>query len=148
MPTEHVDVSKMEIGKKGGGKHWTAAEVAARQKAAEGLKRQSGTKLIVPRWLSGEARVVWRRVIKQTRGMELLDNLDENMLAIYCDAYCKYKELSRVREIDAEMIKSLQAWARLLAGYAEKLGLTPSGRARLAKKAADKTLDEFGGEFD
>lgn len=148
MSTRHVDASKMAVGSKGGGKHWTAAEVQARKDAAELVKRKNAVRLKAPGWLSVEGLVIWKRIVKQLRGMELLDNLDENMLAVYCDCYSKYKSLTVQPMLEIDDIKNLQAWARLLAGYAEKLGLTPTGRARLAKKAADKTLDEFGGEFD
>jgi P27 family predicted phage terminase small subunit len=155
MPTKHIDAKNMEVGKKGTGKHWTEAEVQARQLAAEGLTRKAKVRLKAPEWLSADALVVWKRIIKQTKGLQLLDNLDENMLAIYCDTMIKYQQLSRVEDESGELkglsndgIKALQAYARLLAGYADKLGLTPAGRARLAKKEADKKLDEFGEEFD
>jgi P27 family predicted phage terminase small subunit len=146
----------MEIGKKGSGKHWTAAQVQARQEAEEGITRKTKVRMKAPDWLTPEALLIWKRIQRQTKGLQLLDNLDENMLAIYCDTVIKYKQLS-IPKIDetgkpemltSEGIKSLQAYARLLSGYADKLGLTPSGRARLAKKEADEKLDGFGEEFD
>lgn len=148
MPTRHVDANKMGVGNKGGGKHWTAAEVAARQEASEGIKRRGKVRMRPPDWIAPEALVVWKRIQRQLKGMELLDNLDEYMLAVYCDCYCKYKSLSAQPGLEIDDIKNLQAWARLMAGYADKLGLTPAGRARLAKKAADQKLDGFGEEFD
>jgi P27 family predicted phage terminase small subunit len=156
MPTKHVDAKNMQVGKKGTGKHWTEAQVLARQEAADAITRKAKVRLKAPDWLSPEALLVWKRILKQTKGLQLLDNLDENMLAIYCDTMIKYQQLSgpkfdengKPEVLTSEGIKSLQAYARLLAGYADKLGLTPAGRARLAKKEADKKLDEFGEEFD
>jgi P27 family predicted phage terminase small subunit len=156
VPTKHVAAKNMDVGKIGSGKHWTVAEVQARQQAEESLTRKTKVRLKAPEWLSKEALQVWKRILKQTKGLQLLDNLDENMLAIYCDTMVKYQQLSGPRldengkpeVLSAEGIKALQAYARLLAGYADKLGLTPAGRARLAKREADKKLDEFGEEFD
>ena len=87
------------------------------------------------------------------RGLELLDNADVEMLGIYCDAVAKYREASeRLTRVDKDGlivgtdddIKACQSWARLVASYAEKLGLTPTARARLAKRKAEKgPLDEM-----
>ncbi len=147
MPTKHVAAPTMEIGKKGRGKHWTAAEVEARAQAAASLKRDQVV-LRPPRWLGKEARRIWDKVLKDAAGLDLFDNLDRDTLAIYCDAVVKYKELSKQAHKDVSDIKALQAWSRIIAQYADKLGLTPAARARLVKKRADGKLDEFGKEFD
>lgn len=157
MPTPHVSPDQMAIGKKSPGKHWTEAEVAARQKAAEGLKRKTRITLRAPDWLSEDARKVWDRVKRQLRGIELLDNLDVEMLAIYCDAVARYRQFSRGMVVEREdgsivgsdeVIKTAQAWARIVAAYADKLGLSPAARARLAKRKADEEVDPFDKEFD
>lgn len=157
MPTNHVSADKLSVrGKDQGGKHWTAAEVRARKAAADGVKRQGKVSLRVPRWLTPEAKAVWRRVLRQTAGMDLLDNLDSDMLGIYCDAVAKYRQASRYLVIVGDdnepvaredQIKMVQAWARLVAAYADKLGFTPAARARLVKRKADEILDEFEEEF-
>ena len=46
-----------------------------------------------------------------------------------------------------DLIKAMQAWSRIIVSYAEKLGLTPGGRARLAKRKAEKMLDPFAESF-
>lgn len=146
----------MAIGRKSPGKHWTAAEVESRQRAAEGFKRRTRITLRRPDWLSENARRVWERVRRQLHGIELLDNLDVEMLAIYCDAVARYQQFSRGMVIEREggtqigqdeVIKTAQAWARIVAAYADKLGLSPAARARLAKRKADETVDEFDAEF-
>ena len=154
MPKQHISAEKMGVGKKNGGKHWTRAEVEARQAAAEGVKRNKRVSLRAPKWLSVEAHKIWGKVRKKTYGLELLDNLDADMLAIYCDAVVKYRQASEKLATDDvdfdrdEAIKAIQAWARLVAMYSEKLGFTPAARARLVKHKADETLDAFGEEFD
>lgn len=162
MPTPHVSADKMTPGGPAGGKHWTKAEVSARQQAADGARRKGRVVIIMPEWLSDDARKIWRRVRRQAGGLELLDNLDADMLAIYCDAIANYQAARTVlaRISSGEMspaeggllindrIKAMQAWARLISAYADKLGFTPAARARLAKKKADEVLDAFGDEFD
>lgn len=150
MPTKPVANELMSVGGKNGGKHWTAAEVEARQAASDGVKRKGKVALRAPVWLGPDALKVWRRMLRQVEGLDLLDNLDENVLAIYCDAVVKYREASKKMgeaTLTDDDIKAVQAWARLVAAYADKLGFTPAARARLVKKKADETLDNFS-EFD
>ena len=157
MPTNPVSANQMAVGKKSRGKHWTQAEVESRQKAAEGMKRKTRVSLRAPDWLSDEAKKVWARVRKQSAGLEILDNLDCEMLAIYCDAVVNYRMTAKKLVIEddngdllskEEAIKLAQSWARVVAAYSDKLGLSPAARARLAKKRADDDPDGFGESFD
>ena len=133
------------------GKHWTLAEKAARQSATEGIKRTRRVMLKAPDWLSEDALIVWKSVVKRLKGIELLDNLDTELLAVYCDAYVNYRKASKalavVEGFDPELAKAAQAWARIVTTYAEKLGLTPGGRARLAKHKSEKIADPFAEAF-
>lgn len=157
MPTKVVSVDKMAVGGRNGGKHWTKAEVESRKAAAEGVQRKTRVTLRIPEWLSPEARRVWYRIRKQTTGLDLLDNLDTEMLAVYCDAVANY-QLTTTRLViendkgemvsNEEVIKAAQAWSRIIASYADKLGFTPAARARLVKRKADEIIDEFGEAFD
>ena len=148
MPTKTVAAKTMGVGKKEGGKHWTTAQVEARQKAEQGFKRETSTTLRVPDWLNDEARVVWYKVIKAARGLDLYDMLDTETLAIYCDAVAQYKEMTAKPEKKIEDVKAMQSQMRIIQQYADKLGLTPQSRARLIKRRADEIQDEFGDEFD
>jgi len=149
MPTKAVSADVMEIGKKGKGKHWTAAEVEARKEAAESMKRDEPVMLVPPEWLGKDAIKIWEKVLLDVAGVDLLDNLDGDTLAIYCDAVVKYRKLAGRSRLTIDMTKSLQAWARIIAQYADKLGFTPAARARLIKKRAEeKSKDNFGEEFD
>lgn len=161
MPTKTVSAETMEVGRKGSGKHWTAAEVAARQAAADKLKRKVSAKLTPPEWLSIDAVTLWHEKIAQVAGLksanELLDVLDTELLAMYCDAVVQYRDIARVemdpntkkpKILSSDDVKALQAWSRIVRDCAEKLGFTPSARARLVKKLADDNKDSFGKKFD
>lgn len=121
-------------------KHWTNQEKESRARAEQSLKRTARVTLRMPAWLGEDARKVWNGVKRKLRGIDLLDNLDADLLAIYCDAVAHYQTVSRKIHADAalddELVKQAQAWARLASAYAEKLGLSPNSRARLAKKRA------------
>lgn len=148
MPTKAVSVATMEVGKKGRGKHWTQAEVDARQQAAETLKRKDGKTLIPPEWLGAEAKEIWARKLAETAGVDLLDVLDGECLAVYCDSVVKYRKISQKRSLKVDDHKAMQAYMRIIAQYAEKLGFTPAARARLIKKRAEKPNDPFGDDYD
>jgi phage terminase small subunit len=139
----------MQVGKKGGGKHWTAAEKAAREAAAAELLRKGPVELVPPWWLGEEAREIWDQAIDDAKETKLLDNLDAEFLGIYCDAIAQYRRQAMKRRRTVADIGIQQAWARIIAQYADKLGFTPSARARLVKKRADgKEKDTFGEKFD
>ena len=139
----------MDVGSKGGGKHWTAEQVAARQKAAEGLTRKQAAKLTPPPWLSKQGRVEWNKIMRDVKGLDLVDVLDESMIALYCESIVMYKALMAVKDKDIDTFKAIQAEKRLIAAYADKLGFTPASRARLIKKRSDeKPEDNFGSDFD
>lgn len=152
MPTKTVAAETMEVGRKGGGKHWTSSEVESRQEAADKLKRKNKIELEPPSWLGKEAKKIWQAKIAQVKGLnaanELLDVLDTELLAVYCDATVRYQDCAQISKKTTDDIKELQAWSRILKEYAEKLGFTPSARARLVKKIADKGKDNFGRKFD
>ena len=132
----------------GSGKHWTRAEKEARKKAAEGLKRAKPRGLYAPSELSKGAKEVWKRVLASTKGVELLDNMDTEILALYCENVSKAKKLIKLDKLDSDQVKEFQAYSRIAISYADKLGLTPSARARLVKKKADKIKDSFSEKFD
>jgi len=149
MATKVVSVATMEVGKKGQGKHWTHDEINARKDAAESLKREEAIKLKLPAWLGPDAKKIWDKKLKEAGGVDLLDVLDEESLAVYCDSVVKYQKLSKQRVLTIESHKVMQAYSRIIAQYAEKLGFNPSARARLIKKRAEKKpKDKFGEDFD
>ncbi len=93
-----------------------------------------------PEYLSDGASVVWNEVMKRTPQIEL-DDMDKDILAMYCDAVDKYKTLSkmilsgRVESMtDAGEMKALKGWARIIGSCADKLCLTPGSRKKKNKR--------------
>jgi P27 family predicted phage terminase small subunit len=158
---EIVNFDKMNIGKKGGGKHWTKNEVEQRKAAAQKVTRKKKVNLKMPNWLDEDARKVWKKTVKDMKGFDILDKVDEDVLATYCDAVSRYKETSGyIQERGytvtnaqgvptvSPYVKAQQSYARIMMQYADKLGLNANARARLAKKMADEEEDPNADLFD
>lgn len=138
----------MKVGKKGGGKHWTAAEVAAREEAAQEIERKKKADLKPPEVMSQEAKKIWNKKVKEASEVNLLDILDEESLGVYCESVVEYQSFMSMKGKTLEDHKVMQAYSRIIAQYADKLGFTPAARARLIKKRAEKKTDKFGEKFD
>jgi len=152
MPTRAVAAETMEVGSgnRKPGKHWTKAQVAARQEAAAEMERQSPVVLDPPPYVknSPSRMEVWNTVIAKAEGIGLLDNLDADTLGLYCDVVVQYQKCTLRKRKSVDAIKEQQAWARIMTQLSDKLGLNPAARARLIKKKAEKKLDQFGEKFD
>jgi len=151
----------MQIGKKGGGKHWTKKEVEARKNAAAKLTRKKKVNLKMPEWLDEAAQAVWKKTLRDMKEFDILDKVDEDVLAAYCDAVARHKELSQmIKEkgytvlnaagslVEAPWVKTQLSYARLIVQYSDKLGLNANARARLAKRIADEEVDPNADLFD
>lgn len=133
-------------------KHRTKAEKEARAIAEKAVSRQT-VRLNPPKYLKDDevALDYWKKTVKRMRGISLLDDVDTEMLAIYCQLLSRRDYLvSRFAEVpNDDNLKNLQAQERIIVQYAEKLGLTPNGRARLAKKRAEeRPVDPNADLFD
>lgn len=145
MPTPPKSTDNMR-------KHLTNSERESRRAVEAGQRRKVRISMHMPKWLSPEAQQVWKDVRRKLKGIDLLDNTDAEMLAVYCDAYAQYKAASAIltkARVDHSVaskddIAACQSWARLIGSLGEKLGLTPQGKARLARrKAKDEEPDEL-----
>lgn len=116
-------------------KHRTRAEIAAREAAEAAYLPQRRAKLKMPAAVKEDkaAAVYWRSILKRMEGTAILDDLDTEILGIYC--------LGLARRDRLDEIKSLLALEKQLLSYADKLGLTPEGRVRLARKKAAQDAD-------
>ncbi|WP_217597161.1 phage terminase small subunit P27 family [Cohnella sp. GbtcB17] len=155
----------MRVGAKGGGKHWTEKEVKNREEAAKKFKRKKRVSLKYPDWMGEEARKVWNKTVKDMKDFEILDTVDEEVLAVYCDSVVKLRQLNfaidndgfTIEEKDGahvpnpnvnDLVRMAQSYQRLVLQYAGKLGITAEARARLAKKMADVAGAGGGGGKD
>ena len=111
-------------------KHLTNAEKAARQAAEEAYLPNRKAKLKMPEAVKADkaAASFWRSILKRMEGTGILDDLDAEILGIYCLGLSRRDELKE--------IKPLLALEKQLLAYADKLGLTPESRVRLARKRA------------
>lgn len=144
MPKPTVSIDNMN-------KHLTAAEKLARQNAEQELKR-SVVKLRKPDYVKDDelADAFWKKTIKLMKDVTLLDDLDSDMLAAYCMISARWQRLASESSmvLFGDKLMRLEAAERNRLSYAEKLGLTPSGRVRLAKKRAEgKPVDPDAGLF-
>lgn len=146
-------------------KHLTQAELEARRRAeGEILPRRQRPKLKKPPFVSQDKRAsgYWNQILRRMEGLALLDDLDSEMLAGYCSMLARRDQtilladqLAQwlgVADMEPEEVLEamgklnvlhgrLQALERTLLQYAEKLGLTPSGRVRLAQKRAQAAAE-------
>ncbi len=147
MPTPAKSLDNMT-------KHLTKDEIAARASAeADVLPHR---KIKRPSRISKDtgAKRYWASILKDMQGVSILDTLDANTLAIYCEKCARRDEMQayyqKLREqyakdpdnatirlmikLDAEIKGSEDA----ILTYASKLGLTPESRNRLAKRLAEQ----------
>jgi phage terminase small subunit len=153
MPTQAVSAATMDVGKKGRGKHWTKKQKEDRELAAEDLDRKDDARIAPPIWLGKDALELWHKKIAEIAGLnagdELLDALDSEVLAVFCDAVIMYKKISNKKRLKIDDHKLMQTYMLRILGYSDRLGFTPGSRARLVKKRADGGKeDEFGKKFD
>lgn len=144
-------------------KHLTLAEREARG-AQEGAKLPA-RKPKKPKLIAQDSAAAkhWSRILKDMDGLELLDVLDSDALAIYCAKLARRDDLQAqyllmrdrwTSDQDAMTLKTmiglsteLQAVESSLLAYASRLGLTPESRARLAKRLAEQEEDDPDGDL-
>ena len=135
-------------------KHRTKAEKESREQAAQALERTVAPRLNAPAWLNPKAKAVWKRKIKEIAGLKspdaLLDVLDGDVLAVYCDNIASYMDMAKKNgKTTLEEHKIKQTYTLRIIGAAERLGFTPASRARLIRKnALGENGDPFGEDFD
>jgi phage terminase small subunit len=137
MPTPYKTTGNMT-------KHLTKSERAAREKAERSLSTSKRVMLKAPEWLSEEAKKVFDTTKRRMKQFEILEVVDVDVLAMYSDAVARYQKLICIADDDYKAASKAQSWSRLALSYAEKLGITATGRARLARrKAEEKPVDDM-----
>ena len=132
-------------------KHTTKAEQEARLSAEKSVNPDRGEVVLKkPTWLTGKGSKYWDSILERMESTAILDDLDSEMLAVYCSQLHEREKLLKMlaaarkpnegeepKQDDILAIsKRIDALDRSLLSYAEKLGCTPSGRVRLAQKRA------------
>lgn len=151
-------------------KHLTTAEIEAREEAEKACMPDRGFRARAPSALNKDtaAKKYWTSLLDRMDGLAILDDLDREMLGIYCGALSRRDDLQKLcRELmtragkekdpDARLelvekldglLTKLQNHEKTLLSYADKLGMTPEARVRLARKrAAQAAVEEPDGDL-
>ena len=159
MPTPSKALDNMS-------KNLTEEERQIRQEAEDGVIPDRGreSRMEKPAIMAKNAAAsrYWRKVLERMDGLVILDDLDSDALGVYCVMMARYETQCHLFSLAAKALKNakgdpgavtnavaqldavsgkMQSLERNLLQYAEKLGLTPSGRVRLAQKRAQAAAE-------
>lgn len=139
-------------------------DIEKRKKAEEALK-VAKNRLKPPWWLGDIAAREFRYIVKETKDIDLLTNLDVHTLALYCNVYQQYVLMTERIAQDGIMVDANKSSETVIASHPlfirqhqlmdqmrklqGDLGLTPSSRARMALMKAEysQPLDPVEGRF-
>lgn len=119
----------------------------------------SAVNMSPPAWLASGAKKEFERIINLYQESKLLNELDINTLAIYCDLLMEYKSLNAslkkhgktfndgVKYDVSPIFKEKRQLAPQIDKYARQLGLTPAARASLAINLSDDSGDNNDDDF-
>ncbi len=156
MPTPPKAVDNMT-------KNLTEEERRRREQAEEGVLSDRGqeVRLEKPAIMTKNAAAgrYWKKVLARMEGLVILDDLDSDTLGVYCVMMARYEQQCKLLALASRQLKNakddpeavseavskldtvsgkMQSLERNILQYAERLGLTPSGRIRLAQKRAEQ----------
>lgn len=154
-------------------KNLTAEERVLRERAEKGVIPDRGreVKLEKPAIMTKNTAAgrYWRKVLERMQGLVILDDLDSDALGVYCVMMARYEQQCRLLALVSRQLKEakddpeavaeavskldtvngkMQSLERNILQYAEKLGLTPSGRIRLAQKRAEQAAAKVDPDGD
>lgn len=132
-----IDISTGKIGKE---------KIQARKEAEKKLKANRDD-LIAPEWLTENAKIEFERVVSECDKINILDNLDLGVLAIYCNAYDGYIETTKKLEVEGLVKKKMtrtgelefinplvnvqEKYVKYIMQSSAKLGLATTDRLKL-----------------
>ena len=147
-------------------KNLTEEERQLREQAEEGVLPDRGreSRMERPAIMTRNAAAgrYWRKVLERMEGLVILDDLDSDTLGVYSVMMARYETQCKLFSLAARQLKEakddpeavaeavsklvtvsgkMQSLERNILQYAEKLGLTPSGRVRLAQKRAQAAAE-------
>ena len=138
-----------------------AARGSWRAAARKGEPKPKVGTPVCPRWLSDEARKIWRRLVPLLVPSGVLTVVDGGALARYCDTWVRWHKAAAaldkygdvlVRRDESGAIRSVEALpyvaiyrnlSDMLSRYESQFGLTPAARARLAVEKSEQTQDDI-----
>jgi P27 family predicted phage terminase small subunit len=109
----------------------------------------------MPADMAAEAKVVWRRVLRDMRHTGVIRAADTDVLRCYCESVARYEYAGRllaqsgplVRGQRGELVKNplhqvVRDNADEIRGFARELGFTPTARAGLQSPRAEGSMFE------
>lgn len=142
-----------------GGKHWTKAEIEARQRSEVKVDRPK--RLNSPKWLCDEAKKLFRAYAKELIANLPVSILDVGTLARLCDAEVQYQLAAKKRDeaYQDDDLKGYEFWCKAIVsfekiakGAANDLGCTISSRCRMVvpqtQEEEDDPLEALRGRFN
>lgn len=168
-----IDVPTPPKASKNMTKHMTRGEQETRQAAETGIvPNRGGAVSLEPPVIMAKntaARRYWKKVLDRMEGLIILDDLDSDALGVYCVMMARYETQCRLLAMVSKALREaksdpeavadaterldavsgkMQSLERNILQYAEKLGLTPSGRIRLAQKRAGQAAADADPDGD
>ena len=147
-------------------KNLTEEERQLRQEAEEGVipdrGRESSMEKPAIMTKNAAAGRYWKKVLERMDGLVILDDLDSDTLGVYSVMMARYETQCKLFSLAAKQLKDakddpeavaeavskldtvsgkMQSLERNILQYADRLGLTPSGRVRLAQKRAQAAAE-------
>ena len=141
------------------------AEIEQRQNVEKSMTVVD--KLSCPKDMTKDAQKIWKGLMKLYKQMDakILCDLDKHSLRMYCETYALYlKTQQQVEYLSGSseaflnkdfqnLVKTMNKQCEVCTNLAEKLCLTPIGRARMGVAVAkfglkeEKSLDDFFAKF-
>lgn len=84
-----------------------------------------------PKWLSKEAKKIYKDTIKQTVKLGIAGSADQHTVAIYSLQYSRLQQFAAKKDRELTEERMLNELQSSVLGLAKELGLTPGGRARM-----------------
>lgn len=137
-------------------KNLTKAEIEQKQEQEERIKIDREN-LTAPNYLTEKAKAEFERVVREAKKIEILDNLDLSILAIYSSAYAQYLEITEeIQKIDqayryitednkiSPLINAQDKIIKQIMTCSSKLGLATTDRLKLiVPKKEEGTTNKY-----
>lgn len=141
-PRKSVSVSTGKIGK----------EKIAEREAQEAKIKLDRLGLNAPGYLTDIGRIEFTRVVEESAKIDILDNLDLSVLAIYANAYSQYVEITKqMQALDADsryitedgkvspLLNAQDKITKQIMSCSSKLGLATTDRLKLIVPEKEET---------
>lgn len=137
-------------------KNLTKAEIEQKQEQEERIKIDREN-LTAPKYLTEKAKAEFERVVREARKIEIFDNLDLSILAIYSSAYAQYLEITEeIQKMDqayryitednkiSPLINAQDKIIKQIMTCSSKLGLATTDRLKLiVPKKEEGTTNKY-----